>query len=253
MSNNKIEVSEDALRQYSEEGYCLLEGLIPIELVDSMRRLVDEIIDRVPNWAENHFQVLDPSSYRNVRGEVLPGGIQRPAEREKIFQKVADHPNLETAMSRLLGGPVERFTDQIGVKHGMIREEQGGRSYFHQDSFYWHIDPRLGCNCWIPTSRVDQECIALAVIPGSHREWSLAEHESYYDDPPMGHMRDQFEPFKRHRILLENIDHSKEFLIPMNPGDGLFFNNYTWHRSEPNRSGKTHSFYAIAYQVARKS
>jgi len=30
----------------------------------------------------------------------------------------------------------------------------------------------------------------------------------------------------------------------------LFFTNYTWHRSEPNRTGQTKSYYAIAYQRA---
>ena len=253
MSDDGIEVCEEKLRQYRKEGYCLLKGLIPIESVDAMRRRVDEIVDRIPDWSERHFQVLDPDRYRSARGEALPGGIQQPAEKEEVFRTVAGHPKLEAAMSWLLGGPVERFTDQIGVKHGMIREEQGGRSYFHQDSFYWHIDPRLGCNCWIPMSRVDSECIALAVMPGSHRGWSLAKHESYYDDPPIGHMRDRFEPFKRHRIPSEQVDPSEELLIPMDPGDGLFFTNYTWHRSEPNRSGETHAFYAIAYQIAPKS
>ena len=120
---------------------------------------------------------------------------------------------------------------------------------WHQDSFYWHIDPQLGCNCWIPMSPVDLDSIALAVMPGSHRGWILIDHESYYDDPPMGHLQANFEPFQRHRIPVDQADPSEEVLLPMEPGDGLFFTNYTWHRSEPNCSGRTSAFYAIAYQV----
>ena len=41
----------------------------------------------------------------------------------------------------------------------------------------------------------------------------------------------------------------QEVLLPMAAGDGLFFTNYTWHRSEPNRTGEDRAFYAIAYQV----
>ena len=96
---------------------------------------------------------------------------------------------------------------------------------------------------------VNAVAIALAVMPGSHLGWSLIEHESYYDDPSYGHMGDEFKPFKRHRIPSDQVDASKELLVPMEPGDGLFFTNYTWHRSEPNRTGDTHTFYAIAYQV----
>ncbi|MAE60341.1 MAG: hypothetical protein CMJ49_03190 [Planctomycetaceae bacterium] len=49
---------------------------------------------------------------------------------------------------------------------------------------------------------------------------------------------------------------SAETLIQLGPvsrehvtGDALFFTNYTWHRSEPNRTGRTLTYYAIAYQL----
>ena len=57
-----------------------------------------------------------------------------------------------------------------------------------------------------------------------------------------------YAPFKRHRIPLDQIDPTREVLVEMSAGDGLFFSNYTWHRSEPNRTGETMAFYAIAYQ-----
>ena len=244
-----MHMTEAHLRQYHGEGYCLVKNLIPRDLVDAVRHRTMEIIEDKPKWGKGYFQVVDPAHYRSAKGESLPCGIQGPAKEEEVFKVVADHPNLITAMSRLLNGEVRRFTDQIGVKHGRMTEEQGGCSFFHQDSFYWHIDPNLGCNCWIPMSTVEQDGIALAVMPRSHEGWVLIDHESYYDDPPMGTERPEFEPFKRHRVPFEQIDFSKERLIPMEAGDGLFFTNYTWHRSEPNRTGETRAFYAIAYQL----
>ena len=193
--------------------------------------------------------MLDPGRYTSEGGGPLPGGIQHPAGREEVFARIADHPRLTEAMAALLGGPVKRYTDQIGVKHAAVAEEQGSRSYFHQDSFYWKIDPELGCNCWIPLTEVGVAASALAVMPASHRGWRLIEHESYYDDPPMGvREEDGFRPFKRHRVPPEQVDFAREKLIDTRPGDGLFFGNYTWHRSEPNCSGRTRAFYAIAYQ-----
>ena len=237
------------MEQYREEGYCLVRALIPAALIDAARQRTLEIAEDVPAWAPGHFQVLDPSRYKAAGGGLLPGGIQRPASQEEVFAQIADHPRLVAVMAGLLGGPVQRFTDQIGVKHAAIVEKQGGRSYFHQDSFYWKIAPELGCNCWIPLTEVGVAASALAVMPASHRGWRLSEHESYYDDPPMGHVGDEgFKPFKRHRIPLEKVDFAQEKLIATKPGDGLFFSNYTWHRSEPNRSGRAQAFYAIAYQ-----
>lgn len=153
-------------------------------------------------------------------------------------------------MAALLDGEVKPFTDQIGLKHGIISEEQGARSYFHQDSFYWKIEPEFGCNCWIPLTEVGPEASALAVMPESHAGWNLVDHESYYDDPALGMMGEGgFAPFKRHRVPQQLVDPSREVLLDTEPGDGLFFTNYTWHRSEPNRSGETRAFYAIAYQL----
>jgi ectoine hydroxylase-related dioxygenase (phytanoyl-CoA dioxygenase family) len=242
-------ITDRHLEQYREEGYCLIEGLIPLELIDAARQRTLEIATQPPTWPATHFQVADPERYRSDQGGTLPIGIQRPASQERVFADVADHAHLVAAMAALLQSDVERFTDQLGLKHAAITEEQGGRSYFHQDSYYWKIDPELGCNCWIPLTDVGVNASALAVMPRSQAGWQLVEHESYYDDPPMGSVGDDgFQPFKRHRVTQSQVDFSQEQLIATKPGDGLFFTNYTWHRSEANTSCKTQVFYAIAYQ-----
>jgi hypothetical protein len=243
-----MDLTDNHVLQYHEEGYCLIKGLIPPELMEAVHRRAMEIVEDPPDWPARHFHVVDPERYRTAKGVAMPLGIQIPALMDEVFRVVADHPNFVEAMSRLLGGEVKRYTDQIGVKHGKITEEQGARSFYHQDSYYWHIGPQLGCNAWVPTTRVGSDAIALAVMPGSHRDWVLADHESYFDDPAIGHFRDGFTPIKRHRIPLEKVDFSREVLVPMDPGDGLFFTNYTWHRSEPNRTGESKSFYGIAYK-----
>lgn len=242
-------VSDANVTRYLEEGYCLIPNLIPRASIEAAQRRALEIGQQLAPWPNGHFQVLDPQRYRSPNDTPLPAGIQRPAAQEAVFADVADHANLAEAMAALLGGPVERFTDQIGIKHDVLSEEQGGCSYYHQDSYYWKIAPELGCNCWIPLTEVGAHASALAIMPRTHIGWELVEHESYYDDPPWGHVSNgSFTPFKRHRIPHEQVDFAREELIEMQPGDGLFFSNYTWHRSEPNSSGQTHVFYAIAYQ-----
>jgi len=94
------------------------------------------------------------------------------------------------------------------------------------------------------------DAIALGIKPGTQKGWELQTHESYYDDPAWGKITEEgFKAFKRHRVPLQDIDFSDEIIFPMQAGDGLFFTNYTWHRSEANRSGETKMFYAIAYQL----
>jgi ectoine hydroxylase-related dioxygenase (phytanoyl-CoA dioxygenase family) len=246
----EITLTAEQFAQYHERGYVVVPNLIPAAEILAVRDLLLQIEESELEMPPASGQFLDPAKVTNARGDRIAAGVQGPARWSPTFQAVADHPRLQSAMEQLLGGPVERFTDQCGIKTKYVQTEQGGRSYFHQDSYYWHIDPALGCNCWIPTDVVGRDAIALAVMPGSQRGWTLAPHEQYYDDPAFSAGRStQF--FQRHRIPSDQIDFSKEALVPMRPGDGLFFTNYTWHRSEPNRTGRTLCFYAIAYQRAK--
>lgn len=242
-----IKLTAAQLQQYREHGYLLVRNLIPAAEMLPIRELLHQIEEGEADLPPAHAQYLDPAMVTNAKGLPVAAGVQGPARWSPDFEAVADHANLQSAMQQVLGGPVTRFTDQCGIKTRYVETEQGGRSYFHQDSYYWHIDPELGCNCWIPTDAVGKDAIALAVMPGSQRGWTLTPHEQYYDDPPFLAGRST-QPFQRHRIPQDEIDFSKEALVPMQPGDGLFFSNYTWHRSEPNRTGKTLCFYAIAYQ-----
>jgi ectoine hydroxylase-related dioxygenase (phytanoyl-CoA dioxygenase family) len=249
--NNIMKTSEIEMKQtYLNDGYCLKRDLIPLDMVSAARERVHEMIENQPDWAARSWQVLDPTRKQNSKGQPLPIGIQRPALHDPVFDAVARHPNLIAAAAELLGGEVELFTDQIGVKHGFITEEQGGCSFYHQDSYYWKIEPDLGVNCWIPLDEVGLDAIALGIMPGTQNGWELQAHEDYVDTPAWGKITDEgFKAIQRHRIPFQNIDFSEEIICPMQAGDGLFFTNYTWHRSEANRSGETKMFYAIAYQL----
>ena len=91
--------TETHLRQYREEGYCLVEELIPANLIEAAHQRTMEIAGGLPDWSERHFQVLDPSRYKAAGGSPLPGGIQQPASQEEVFARVADHSRLAEVMA----------------------------------------------------------------------------------------------------------------------------------------------------------
>jgi len=240
-----LRLTDTQLQQYREDGYTLVRGLISREEAARVRARLMELLRGEHDWPLSHFQVLDPARFRNEKGGFVPIGVQRPATQEPVFGDIADHPNLRAAMAQLLGGPVERFTDQALIKHAAI----DGRSFYHQDSFYWRLNPEQGCNAWIALDEADREAIALAILPGTHKTWTLTPHEQYYDEPTF-HNAQTGEAFQRWRIPLDQIDASREVLLPMSPGDAAFFTNFTWHRAEPNRSGAHRCAYAIAYVLS---
>lgn len=229
--------------QYRDEGYTVIRALIPRGPLAALRARLMELRDGRHDWPPEHFQVLDPARFRNPDGSLIPVGVQVPSQRDPVFAAVADHERLRAAMSELLGGPATRFTDQALIKS----PEAGSPSFYHQDSYYWRIEPQLGCNAWIALDTVGADASALAIVPASHRGWQLIEHEAYFDEPSF-HSAVDGRAFKRWRIPPEHLDTAREVMLPMQPGDAAFFTNYTWHRAEPNFSGETKCAYAIAYQ-----
>ena len=236
------------LAQYHGEGYTIIRNLIPRDLCDQVRAELAIIESGESTWSLDHFQIVDPKHYVCPNGKPMPGGVQLPSRTSPLFSSFAHHPRLVQAMTDLLGGPVVRSTDQALIKSRHLQGEQGGRTFYHQDSYYWRIEPKLGCNCWIALDTVGKDSIALAVIPGSQKDWKLEPHEQYFDEPAFCSAVTG-QPFKRLRIPLDKPDYSKEVLVPLEPGDAVFFTNFTWHRSEPNRSGKSLAAYAIAYKL----
>lgn len=232
---------------FQRNGYCVIPGLIPAGVIAAVRARALDIAER-PRGYPGKVHVIDPGRYPRPDQPYHLTSLQRTAQHEPSMKAMAEHENLAAAMADLLGGPVRLTTDQLGYKHGFLTEEQGGRSYYHQDAEYWKLPPGVGANCWIPLDAVGPDAITLALMPGSQVGGKIEEHELYSDDPPYGTWDGGFRHYQRRRIPVARIDAKREHVLRLQPGDGVFFGNYTWHRSEPNRSGGTLCFYAIAYQ-----
>lgn len=236
------------LKQYQDEGYTIVRGLIPRADTAALRARMLQLLDDHHDWPANHFHILDPAKHRNATGDFVPGGIMQGAKRDETFRRIADHPNLISVMEQILGTPIKRFTDQALIKHRGL----DGQSFYHQDSYYWKIAPRLGCNSWIALDDVGKDAIALAMMPRSQQPWTLVPHEEYFDEPSY-HSAASGQAFPRLRIPASQVDFSKEVILTMQPGDAALFTNYTWHRAESNRSGDHKCAYAVAYQHAEST
>jgi len=243
-----FELTNEQKEQYWEEGYTVVRGFMSEAELAPLRQHARNFLEGDHDWPDTHFQILNPEEYQNPRGGFLPTGVQGPAQREEDFRRIAEHPRLQATMSQLLGGEVEKYTDQFLIRHGLLKEGQGGRSFYHQDSYYWHLEPQRGCNAWITLNEVGAEAGALGIMPGTQKDWTLAEHETYYDEPSY-HVAANGRAFQRHRIPHEKIDQSRDLILPMQAGDAAFFTNFTWHRAEPNFTGQDQCAYAIAYQL----
>ena len=244
-----VEIGPEVIAQFQSDGYCIVRGLYGPEEVQPVRRRLEELWEgRHPYpWPNAFLAATDPTDRNTPGGNYRSGSMQLPAAMETVFHDFAYNPKLVSVMQALLGGPVRHYTDQTIFKAGVHRAE---RSFYHQDTFYWRLKPKVCINAWVALDPVDRDAIALAFLPGSHKRWRIQFHEEYWDEVRYARGNDGTQ-YTRRRIPLSIVDESAEILTPGSSGDAFFFTNYTWHRAEPNRSGLNKAAYAIAYQLDR--
>ena len=241
-------VTEAHERQLERDGYCVVRRLLTEAETRPVRTRIEELWNGYHDygWPHRHLQSWAPDDRDTPGGNYRSGSLQLPSMIESVFDDFTGNAKLAAAMETLLGGPVKRYTDQTIFKPAVYR---AGRSFYHQDCFYWKLRPKVCLNCWIALDPVERGAIALGFLPGTHARGRIQYHELYWDQVPQ-HGRDGAK-YQRKRIALDAVDDSREDLIPGEPGDAYFFTNYTWHRGEPNLSGVNRGAYAIAYQLDR--
>lgn len=159
MSLLPLNVGDEAAirRALDEDGYARIVGAVDRELVESLRRDVEEILSQT-GWLRLGILGGRTSS---VRTEAF-SRIQAL----ETLHRAASSPELLRALSRVLDGDVfchPRKTVRI-VAPGTVEET----TQPHQD--YPYIQGTIDAlTCWLPFHDVPLERGPLRVVPGSHR------------------------------------------------------------------------------------
>lgn len=206
-----LEPSADATRQYHDEGFVLLSGLLSSEDTAALRDEVMGIMEIIGLGATKLKQ-----SGEYLAGSALDGLIHSP--------------KLKSVASALMGGPSSVYLPFTAVKSGDTGGGGGGEFHFHQDNQYTRFD-NPGINLWFALTPMTAENGALRVVPRSHLHGTLPSEQSPDKD---GHKKVIFDP--------------TDFVpIVMNPGDCIAFTRLTVHGSGPNSSPEHRVAYAVQF------
>ena len=162
-----MQVTERHIEQYREEGYCLIEGLISVELMGAVRQRVGEIVAERPDWPEQHFQVLDQERYQSAKGEALPGGIQQPAEREEALRRFValDEGERMRRWREIAEAMCAQLTGLAGVEAEIAYPTRGARPLVIPRARLRVDEGRLGCTVNEIEEELEQGAPAIAVLP----------------------------------------------------------------------------------------
>ena len=220
----EVEVSE-----YHRDGYVIVKGLFDAEEMDILRATAKN--DRA---MEHNAMALQD-------GE---GGIQRLTLWNKagddLYGLVARTPRIVNRMEQLLGGEVYHYHSKMSIKEPYT----GGAWAWHQDYGYWYnnavLFPLLA-SCFIAVDPNTRENGCMQVLRGSHLMGRI-EHGRFGD-------QNGADP--------ERTDEAKKVLelvyVTLDPGDGLFFDCNTLHRSDKNTSPNPRWSLICCYNAARNN
>ena len=144
------------------------------------------------------------------------------------------HPQLLDAVESVLGPDILCWGSSLFVKEG----NDPGFVAWHQDSYYWGLEPDDVVSAWIALYPSTVENGAMRVIPGSQTM------------PPLSHRKSAAESTNMlftHEEIAEDVDESKAVDITLAQGDMSLHHIKILHGSPPNRSNGRRIGYAIRY------
>ena len=225
----------NAKTAYEEQGFALLPGVLPGDLINACREMINLWVDfKAGQWVTQGLisDIQSELPFR-TRFHTLWNAAGRPrftrSPRQEMLRRdprrmyeILRHPALSDIAAAFLGsdevvshsvwnsrpkGPDDRFTD----------------TPWHQDAQYFTDQANIHImTLWFPLHDVDAESSCLAVAPGCHRR-SLYEG---VEDTSTGFIG----------IDATHAHDLPEHPVVMSTGDALIFPQRMPHRARPNRS-----------------
>lgn len=209
------------MNQMNDQGYCLLKGIIPQDLIEEFeteietftdRQLEIRKIDRIPGEEPLITLFKIGGRYRKMLFTMLQTLTALTRIKAHLFNEYRP------------GGALEPLGFELPVSTIGLRVDIPGESQFEEP---WHQDYSSSClrsfHAWVPIRNVDSHFGSVRVVPTSHKD-GFVPHD--LSNP-------------RHPVLPPKVYEDREsMVVEAGPGDVLIFNSLMYHRSETNHSDR---------------
>jgi len=219
-------LSTEQKAHYNDHGYLVVENLVSEAQIREINAEASRICAEAP-YAKNTPMVHWDMKIR--QGEVtLPD-----ADRELGVFKLSDMQHHDAFFQKYL-----RRAPELPVISGLLDAQDltcvamqlvmkppkhGQWQPYHQDSFYFPIEPQAVCAAWLALDEATVENGCLWVIPGRHKG-AVNDHIT-----PTG-VKNLNPAF----LEMKDVQKEKGIPVPMKPGSVVFFHSKLPHMSGPN-------------------
>ena len=216
-----MRLTDAQVRQYEEDGYLILEGLIPAGRLVRYRSIFDELVERSRSLtqSEGHFNLAPDEAGKPIPGRLHK--IQGVGLADERVLELAREPEILDRVESLIGPNIDVF----GTKFYPMLVRGATSTGWHQDNHYFGTNSDRVVSCAIYLEETTRENGCLQVVPGSHRSGDLVEHQSgagIYAHGAWTAVRE---------------DQAVDVICP--PGTVVLFSANLLHGARPNLSSRT--------------
>ena len=212
-------ISDAQARQYDEVGFFVFEDAFsPGEL-----RAIDEAIEPGETLVRE-FLSGRPDGRFSVAGIDTQTVAPHLVMNSEVLRRVCSQPPLSGIARDLLGADVRLYWEQAVYKQPRSAEPV----LWHQDNGYTFVEPQAYLTCWIAITDATLENGCVAVVPGAHRNGTLAHRST-----PIG-----FECWG---------DDDAARAVPIRAGSIVVFTSLTPHFTAANTTDDVRKAYIVQY------
>ena len=169
------------------------------------------------------------------------------------YARMIAHPKVRDIVTELIGG------EPLVTQSMWLNKQPNGTGIaMHQDHHYIKTEPETLMACWIAFDDADGSNGTLRVMPGSHRDnggtlypivppKDETQHASWVVDHTYRERDGREYNVQLHSAEIEGWDGSREKILEVPAGGGVFFTGKTVHGSYRNDSDHPRRVFAIHY------
>ena len=220
----KLVITAEKKRQYQEEGFFILERVIPEDELELIRKECMELIVAQDNEMDKLGVTEHNLSRKNSRYFVFNSYKERPHLGKFIFSD-----RMAEICKATIGDTAYLFWEQFVVKG---TDKKGAEFTWHQDSGYVDYKHKYYVNAWIPLDDVNEENGTVALL-----SYKLAGTKEKVEHKPVPESNDRVGYFGSEKGISANCP----------AGSIVVFSSTTFHRSGTNNTDKMRRAWALQY------
>ena len=220
----EFKITEEQKRKYREDGFFILNSVIPDEELAIVRKECIELIEEQNKEMDRLGTNTLNLTKKNSRYFVFLAYKDRPQLGEFIFSDM-----MAEICKATIGNNAYLFWEQFVVKG---TDPEGAEFTWHQDSGYVDNIHKSYVNAWIPLDDVNEENGTVYLLP-----YSLAGTKEKVEHKPLEGSNDRVGYFGAEKGIPANCP----------AGSIVVFSSTCFHRSGTNKTNKMRRAYAIQF------